>query len=479
VLEYLLKPGLANQHSNLILNKRIASLRNLTMQRIARRTFLKTATILSAATLSRGRLTRAQAANDRLNIVIIGCGGRGGSNMRDVSSQNIVALCDVNENNLLKAAQQFPKAKQFTDFRELYHQMSDNEFDAVVVSTCEHTHAFATLPALRRKKHVYCEKPLTHNIREARIVTAAAKEAGVATQMGTQIHASNNYRRVVELIQSGAIGPVRECHVWVDRAWGLQSESDAKTRDRVVTMERPTTESPVPTGLHWDLWLGPAPYRPFHEVYFPGPNWYRWWEWGSGTMSDLGSHWNDLPFWALKLDAPLAVEAKGPPPHPDLAPASMSATYEYGPRGDMPAVKLTWYQGTMKPPAWQEGKIPQSWRNGALFIGDKGMLLADYGKYVLLPEKDFEKFELPPQTIPESLGHHAEWLHACKTGAPTTCHFGYSGPLTEANHLGNVAYRSGKRIEWDAKNMRIPNAPDAERFLSREYRKGWTLDSIT
>lgn len=444
-------------------------------QEIQRRTFLKTAVVATAAMASGSTRVRADSPNERLNIAIIGSGGRGASNMRDVATQNIVALCDVNEANLLKAAQQFPQARKFRDFRKLYDELKDSEFDAVVVSTTEHTHAFATLPALQRKKHVYCEKPLTHNIHEARVITEAAKQAGVATQMGTQVHASNNYRRVVELVQSGAIGPIRECHVWVSRAWGWQSAEDAKkNKDIVLTMDRPTTASPVPSELDWELWLGPAPFRPFHEVYFPGPKWYRWWEWGSGTMSDLGSHWNDLPFWALQLDAPLAVEASGPTPHPDLAPASMSASYEYGPRGDRPAVKLTWYQGTMKPEIFTKGGVPP-WNNGVLFIGDQGMLLADYGKYVLLPEERFNDFQRPPQTIPASIGHHAEWLQACKTGSPTTCHFGYSGPLTEANHLGNVAFRAGQRIHWDAKNLRIPNAPLAERFLSRQYRAGWKL----
>lgn len=395
--------------------------------------------------------------------------------MNGVATQDIVALCDVNERNLNIASQRFPQAKKFRDFRKLYDTLKDSELDAVVVSTTEHTHAFATLPALQRKKHVYCEKPLTHNVREARIITNAAKAAGVATQMGTQVHAEQNYRRVVELVKAKAVGPVREVHVWVSRAWGWQSEEDAKTHKDIVSVrERPPGESPIPPELDWDLWLGPAPFRPFQEVYFPGPKWYRWWDWGSGTMSDLGSHWNDLPFWALDLDAPLVVEAAGPPPHPDLAPASMSATYEYGPRGDRPALKLTWHQGTSKPKIWEDKGIPQ-WSNGVLFIGDKGMLLSDYSKHVLLPEKDFADFQPPPKTIPDSLGHHAEWLHACQTGASTTCHFGYSGPLTEANHLGNVAYRAGKRIIWDAEKMEIPNAPEAERFLGREYRPGWKL----
>ena len=395
--------------------------------------------------------------------------------MAEVRSENIVALCDVNARNLAAAAAKAPGAKEFRDYRKLYDQLKDSEFDAVVVSTTEHTHAFATLPALKRRKHVYCEKPLTRDVREARIITEAARNAGVATQMGTQIHATGNYRRVVELVQSGAIGPVREAHVWVNRTWGWQSPEEAvKHKDVANTQERPREEDPVPPELDWDLWIGPAPMRPFNKVYIPGNKWYRWWDFGNGTMSDLGSHWNDLPFWALDLDAPLTVEASGPPPHPEIAPATMSATYTYGARGQMPPLTLTWYQGQLKPPQWESNEIPR-WSDGVLFVGEKGMLLSDYSKHQLLPKAQFEDFTPPPRTIPESLGHHKEWLHACKTGAPTTCHFGYSGRLTEANHLGNVAYRAGKKIEWDTKNLRIPNAPDAEQFLGREYRKGWTL----
>ena len=438
-----------------------------------RRQFLRATAAASA--LGFPAILRAQNPGNKLNLVVIGCGGRGAGDMAEVMSENIVALCDVNEKNLGAAAKRAPEAKTFRDFRVLYDTLKDSEFDGVVVATPEHTHAFATLPALRRKKHVFCEKPLTRDVHEARIVTEAAKAAGVATQMGTQIHATTNYRRVVELVQSGAIGPVRECHVWVGRVWGRQTAEEAQANGDIVTvLERPTAEEPVPPELDWDLWIGPAPMRPYNSIYFPGPKWYRWWDFGNGTMSDLGSHWNDLPFWALKLDAPLTIEASGPPPHAEIAPATMSATYQYGPRGDMPGVKLTWYQGTLRPPQWTEKVIPQ-WGSGVLFVGDKGMLLADYEKHALLPEKQFADFQRPPQTIPDSIGHHKEWLHACKTGAPTTCNFAYSGPLTEANHLGNVAYRAGKKIEWDAKNMRIPNAPDAERFIRREYRKGWSL----
>ncbi|MCI0465104.1 MAG: Gfo/Idh/MocA family oxidoreductase [Gemmataceae bacterium] len=442
---------------------------------VTRRRFVQQAALGGAALVAAPAILSARAPSAKLNLVIIGCGGRGAANLRPMLSENIVALCDVDEPNLLRAAEKTPKAKKFRDFRKLYDELKDSEFDAVVVSSTEHTHAFATLPALQRKKHVYCEKPLTHNLREARIITEAAKKAGVATQMGTQIHASNNYRRVVELIQGGVIGSVHEAHVWVGRAWGWQSQDDAKRhQDRAWTIERPTETMAVPRGLDWDLWLGPAPQRPFHSVYVPGPKWYRWWDFGGGTMSDLGSHWIDLPFWALRLDAPQAVEAGGPTPHAEIAPASMWASFHYGARGELPPVKMTWYQGTLKPEVWKEGKIPQ-WGSGVLFVGTKGMLLADYGKHVLLPEKEFADFQRPPKTIPDSLGHYAEWLHACKTGAPTTCHFGYSGLLTEANHLGNVAYRTGKRLEWDAKALRIRNAPEAESLLGREYRPGWKL----
>ncbi|MFN9917240.1 MAG: gfo/Idh/MocA family oxidoreductase, partial [Pirellulaceae bacterium] len=195
--------------------------------------------------------------------------------------------------------------------------------------------------------------------------------------------------RVVELIQSGAIGPVREVHVWVARAWGLQSEEQAKAnKDVIYVTERPKEGMDPPPELDWDLWLGPAAWRPYHEVYFPGPKWYRWWDFGNGTMSDLGSHWNDLPFWALKLDAPLSIEGIGEPAHPEIAPASMTAVYEYGPRGDLPACKLTWYQGTHQPALLREGKIPD-FKSGVLFVGDDGMLLADYQRHLLLPEDKY------------------------------------------------------------------------------------------
>jgi predicted dehydrogenase len=448
-----------------------------------RREFLAAAGVATAA-VAAPAILRGQDLNSRLNLAFIGTGRRGGFNLDEMTRPgnpvqvNVVALCDVNAQNLEAAARKFPKARLYKDFRKVLSEAKD--IDGLVVSTCEHTHAYATLPALEMGKAVYCEKPLTLNVAEARLVTEAARKQKVATQMGTQNHANPNYHRVVELIQSGAIGPVSEAHVWVSRAWGLQSKENAeKNKDVLYVTERPTEPQEAPSYLDWDLWLGPAPYRPYSDVYFPGPKWYRWWDFGNGTMSDLGSHWNDLPYWALKLDAPRTIEAFGLDPHPEIAPASMTAVYEYAARGDLPACKLSWYQGMHKPQIWKEAGIPQ-WQNGVLFVGTKGrMLLADYSKNVLLPEADFKDFQRPEKFIPASPGQHQEWLLAMKNGTPTGSPFAtYAGPLTEANHLGNVAFRAGMKIAWDSAKMRVTNTRSADRFLSREPREGWQLGRL-
>jgi predicted dehydrogenase len=442
-------------------------------KRVTRRQFNRKLVGAGAAALAAPAFLRGQNLNSKLNIAVIGAGGRGAADTDEVKSENIVALCDVNANAVDGAGRRFPDAKKFRDFRKLFEHADD--FDAVVIATCEHTHAAATMLALKHGKHIYCEKPLTHDIWEARQIRETAARTKGAHQMGIQIHAGENYHRVVELVQGGVIGPVREAHVWVSRAWGRQTEAEAKANHDIVFVdERPQEEQTPPKTLDWDLWIGPAPYRPFNQIYVPGPRWYRWWDFGNGTMSDLGSHWNDLPFWALKFQAPLSVEASGPPPHPEIAPASMSVTYEYGARGDMPPVKFTWHQGSSKPELWKSGGIPK-WGDGVLFIGDKGMILSSYDKYLLLPEDKFKEVELPAPTLPRSPEHHAQWIEACKTGKPTTADFNYSGWLTEANHLGNVAYRVGRKLQWDAQSMRAVNAPEADQYIRRERRKGWEL----
>lgn len=462
----------------------------------SRRGFLKAAagSTVAGSTVAFGMptLLRAKDLNSKLNIAVIGSGGRGAANLQGVASENIVALCDVYEPAMDRWKEQYPQARRETDFRKLFDHAS--EFDAVVISTPEHTHAFATALALRHDKHVYCEKPLTHSIYEARVIRElAGKKPHLATQMGTQIHATENYRRVVELVRAKAIGPVKEAHVWTERTWGwLPTKEDAaKYRDIVFTNARPEGESPVPPGMNWDAWVGPAPARKFNEVYFPGPKWYRWWEWGSGTMSDLGSHMNDLPFWALDLDAPKSIVAEGPPVHPDLAPATLKVTYEFAARGDRPAVALSWYQGQIRPSQLGKDGVP-AWGSGMLFVGTEGMILADYSRHLLLPEGKFADFKRPDPSIPPSVGHYAEWIQAAKTGSPTTCHFDYAGRLTESNHLGNVAYRVsvdelrqeagsasefrvGRKIEWDPVAMKVVNCAAADAFIRRDYRPGWSL----
>jgi predicted dehydrogenase len=447
----------------------VLSPEGLSMSKLTRRQFAGAA----AATLAAPTFIRARNLADRLNIAMIACGGRGAHNLGQVKGENITVLCDVDANAVEKAAATHKEAAKFTDLRKVFDK--PQAFDAVMVSTCEHTHAFGTMLALKHGKHVYCEKPLTHNIYEARVIREAAAKTKCVTQMGIQMHASETYRRVVELVQGGAIGGVREVHVWVSRAWGLQSEEAAKrNKDVAITPDSPKETAPVPPHLDWELWLGPAPARPYHPTVYAGPKWYRFWDFGNGTMSDLGSHRNDLPFWALNLEAPLTVEASGPPAHPDIAPATMSATYEFGPRGNQPAVKMTWYQGEMKPEIWTKKGIPQ-WGDGCLFVGDKGMLLADYGRHLLLPEKDFAGYKGPDPSLPRVSSHWVEWVEACKGGKPCLADFRYSGWLTEANHLGNVAYRVGKKLTWDAAKMRAVNAPEADKYIRREYRKGWEL----
>jgi predicted dehydrogenase len=411
----------------------------------------------AAVALGSPAIARAKlAANEKLNIGIIGTSGRALGNIDGVQGENIVAVCDIDDLLLGRASERFPGAKAYTDFRKLLEQSG---IDAVVISTADHTHAPAAAAALRLGKHVYCEKPLTHSVYEARTIAELAAKAKVATQMGTQIHASDNYRRVVELIRSGAIGPVREAHVWCGKTWSGG--------------ERPKDTPPVPKTLHWDLWLGPAPERPYHPTYQPA-NWRRWWDFGSGTLGDMACHYMDLPFWALDLRHPTSVESEGPPVHPETTPTWMVVRYEFPARGEQAPVVLTWSDGGKRPPILSEKKFPE-WGDGVLFVGDKGMLLADYDRRVLLPDSQFRDFQPPPRTIPDSIGHHAEWILACKDGRPTTCNFDYSGALTEAVLLGNTAYRAGRKLTWDAAKLQAVGYPDAERYIRREYRKGWTL----
>ncbi len=432
-------------------------------QGINRREFMKRTALTGAGLWVAGSATAAKrpSPNERLNIGVIGVGGRGDADLGGVASENIVALCDIDDNVLGRAATRFPMAAKYNDFRKLLER---KDIDAVVIATPDHIHAIATLMALNQGHHVYCEKPLTHSVYEARKVVEAAARHKVATQMGNQGHSNDGARRVVELVRAGAIGPVREVHAWTDRPIWPQG------------IDRPTETPPVPESVHWDLWLGPAPERPYNPAYLPF-KWRGWWDFGTGALGDMACHVLDVAFWSLKLEHPTTVVAEGAPPHTETAPQWMVIQYEFPARDELPPVKLTWYDGGKRPPSELfEGQAVES--NGSLFIGDKGKLYVPdaYGDhYKLLPEAQFADYKAPEPTIPNSPGHHAEWIQACKTGSATGSNFAYAGALTEMVLLGNVAYRAGKKLEWDAKKMEATNAPEARQYVRPEFRKGWSL----
>lgn len=427
---------------------------------LSRRTFLQaTAATAVAASLPRFALARRRA--DKLRIGVVGTANQAGWNISQLGGEQIVALCDVDANYLEAAASKVQGVKTFRDFREMLSAPLD--LDAVLVACPDHVHAPAAAMALRAGKPVYCEKPLAHTVSEVRTLSALAREKKVATQMGTQIHAEGNYRRVVELVRSGAIGRVREVHTWVGRSWGGGRYSESK---------------PAPAHLDWDLWLGPAPAHDYCDGIHPG-NWRRFWPYGTGTLGDMACHHMDLPFWALDLGQPSTIEAEGPPVDAVGTPSWLVVRYEHPATPAREAVKLTWYDGgkhasLLKPLKNKDGS-PLQWGDGNLFVGDDGMIIADYGSHLLLRDNQAVDFTAPARSIPDSIGHHAEWFNAIRTGAPTTCNFAYAGNLTESVLLGNVAYRLGKKIEWNAGMMKATNAPEAEALLRHQYRAGWTL----
>jgi predicted dehydrogenase len=429
---------------------------------MSRRRFLKQSLCLTASATTFGVWSESQAAdslsaNEKLKILCVGTAHRARANINGVAQEDIVGVCDIDTRYLDKAKSDFPAAKAYRDYREMIAAEADKA-DAIVVATADHSHAPAAIRAINAGLHCYCEKPLTHTVAEARILAEAAKHKGVVTQMGTQIHAGNNYRRVVEVIRSGAIGEVSDVHVWVGKGWGGG--------------ERPTDSDPVPDYLDWDLWLGPAPERPYKEGRYHPANWRRWWDFGQGTLGDMGCHYIDLPFWALDLRHPTSVAADGPEVHPETCPLGLVVKYRFPERNGRPAVNLTWYDGNRTPSTVVGEKVP---RSGVMFIGSEGKLFADYGSYRLLPESSFKGYQPPKPTIPNSVGHHREWIQACKTGGETTCNFDYSGALTEAVLLGNVAYRCGQPLAWDGAKLAATNCPQADALINKSYRAGWEV----
>ncbi|MCX6877362.1 MAG: Gfo/Idh/MocA family oxidoreductase [Verrucomicrobia bacterium] len=432
-----------------------------------RRSFLKQGTLAGAGfmILKSGLLARGNSPNEKLNIAVIGCGGRGGSNLNDVQGENIVALCDINSKTLAETAARFPKARTYADWRKCLEQQ---DIDAVVCSTTDHTHAFVANWAMNRGKHVYCEKPIAISVQEARILreTFAKNKDKIATQMGTQIHASDNYRRMVELIRGGAIGTVNSAHVWCSR---------------VPTGGSYLAEvTPIPAHINWDLWLGPSTHHPYNPEYFNGGclGWNRFWDFGAGQIGDMGSHMMDMAAYLLDLKSPTTCEAQGTPVSTDTCPEWLTATWEHPANDWRPAIKVQWYDGGKKPGMPSPIFSRDNAFKGIIVYGDKGILYGDYDFRVVMPKGDMTQYKAPKKEdlIPESPGHHNEWINACKTDKKTSCNFEYSGTLVENNMLALAAYRAGKKLEWDSTNMKAANCPEADQHLHRNYRDGWKLN---
>jgi predicted dehydrogenase len=412
--------------------------------------------------------------SEKLNIAGVGVGGQGGWDLAQVAGQNIVALADVDWGYAAHTFKDYERARQYKDFREMLDK--EKGIDAVVVGTPDHAHAIVSMAAIKRGKHVYCEKPLSRTIYEARELAKAAHRQKVATQMGNQGMAFEGNRLIDQWIADGAIGPVREVHVWSDRPT-LAGKLPLYWAQGI---ERPKDRLPVPPLLDWDLWLGPAPWRPYHPAYVPF-RWRGWWDFGSGGLGDMGVH-NIAPvFAALGLGAPSSVNASSTVVYPETLPLACCVHYDFPARGSRPAVKLHWYDGGLLPERPEELDAGRSLNrdDGILFVGDKGkMLVEGWGGHSprLIPEKRMREYARPSKPLPPSIGHHEQWIEACKRGTPTRSSFDFAGPLTETLLLGTICVRmGGQKLDWDSENLKVTNVPEANQYLHYEYRKGWTL----
>lgn len=430
------------------------------------------------------------APSDKLNVAIIGTGGRGTENMKELIRQKdvqVMALCDVTEEadysrfyyggkagrgpaketldlrySSDKATADYKPCTVHVDFRKMLD--AEKNIDAVLVATPDHNHAITCLDAIQRGKHVYCEKPLARTVYEVRMITEAAKKAGVATQMGNQGHSGDGIRETVEWIQSGAIGEIKEVHSWFTgiNEIGLQKG-------------RPKETPPVPAGMDWNLWIGPAPMRPYHSAYAPY-SWRDWWDFGTGPMGDMGCHNMDPAFWALGLGHPETVEAYSAGGSDETFPVSAIVYYQFPARNGKPPVKLTWYSGLMppRPDELKPGEDLVGGGNGILFVGDQGKIMCPgwAGPPTIIGVKDFKR---PAKTLVRSKGHHRDWIDACRGGSPASSNFDYSGLLAEVVLLGNVAIRARKKLQWDGKNLKATNCPEADRYIRPEYQNGWKI----
>jgi len=441
-----------------------------------RRRFLASSVlgVAGLAILKDSRSARAYQANQKLDIAIVGAGGQGGSNTGAMAGENLVALCDVDEGRAEGSRKKFAQAKWYADFRKMLDEMH-RQIDAVVVSTPDHTHAPAAVAAMKLGKHVYCEKPLARTVYEARVMRQTAIQQKVVTQMGNQGSASEGLRRAVELAWGGAVGELREAHVWLAGGNGPQ--------------DRPKDQPPVPAGLQWDLWLGPAAYRPYHSCYVPG-SWRAWRAFGSGSGGDMGCHTMNMAFRALRLErlwdpepgaaaasATIRIEAEPSEIHPETYPRRIVARLEFPARGNLPPTRLTWYNGGPKPPKdVMQGYVMTDW--GCMVTGAQGAVFSSCPwntRYLLLPKAKFEGFQGPAPSLPRGTGHHAEWIRACKGGPKPFSSFDIGGPMTELIQLVHVASLAGRSIEYVPVSGKIVNNSEANQLLHREYRPGWSI----
>ncbi len=439
-------------------------------RKINRRTFIGTSALaLGGLTIVPSRAVSGlgyQAPSDTLNVAGIGIGGMGRNVLQDVATmENIVALCDIDwSETVTKVFDTYPTAQRYKDYRVMLDKQTD--IDAVIVATPDHTHAMISMEAIRRGKHTYTEKPLTHTVYEARMLAEAARKYNVATQMGNQRQAGEAPRRLQEIIHDGVIGPIHEVHAWTNRPIWAQG------------INRPEEILPVPDTLDWDLFLGPAPFRPYHSAYHPF-SWRGWLDYGTGALGDMGCHSFDPIFRILNLKYPSSVQGTSTSANDETFPLGSIVTYDFPARENMPPLRLTWYDGGIRPPRLPEiGPNVQIGSNGTLYIGSKGMILDDS----ILPQSLDDSYTRPEPYIESSPGHRQEWIIACKGGNPAASNFDWAGPLTETVLLGNIALRPELRQQlnlqsliFDPEKFSFTNMPEADEFLHYEYRAGWSL----
>jgi predicted dehydrogenase len=411
--------------------------------------------------------------SEKLNIAGIGVGGMGANNLDNLKGQNIVALCDVDHDYAAPTFKKYPNARVWTDYREMLEKQKD--IDAVVIATPDHTHAVIAMAAMRAGKHVYLQKPLTHDVHEARTLALTAARHRVITQMGNQGHSAEGIRSLCEWIWDGAIGDIREVHAWCDLSyypWGHAYWSSKYG-------QRPSDTPAVPKSLNWDLWLGPAKERPYHPAYHPLV-WRCWWDFGCGMMGDRGAHTLDAALWALKLGYPTRIHASSCGGNADVHPVSAMVTYQFPARGELPPVKLTWWEGLRAPrPEGLDDDLEMPHEGGIIFHGSKGKIMATYmgGRPMLLPASLHRDYRRPAKSLPrvEGENHEMDWVRACKNGGQAGSNFEYAGRLTEICLLGNIAKRTDIPLQWDGASMKFTNAPEANQFVRTEYRQGWSL----